>query len=59
MAGKALELEPGAPNYYLLAVACLKTNDREAALEAIQQAIALSPNNPGYQALLHELQSAP
>src|SRR5207253_1260492 len=44
LAGKVLELEPSGSHYYLLAVACLKNNDRTGALEAVKKALALNPD---------------
>jgi protein O-GlcNAc transferase len=55
LARRAVELEPSGPHYYLLALACLKSSDRGTALEAINQAVALSPNEPSYQELRQEL----
>ena len=59
LARKVLEMEPTGPHYYLLAVACLKNNDRASALEAIQQAVALSPSETKYQQFLQQLQQTP
>jgi tetratricopeptide (TPR) repeat protein len=59
LARKALELEPSGPNYYLLAFACAKNNDRAGALAAMEQAVALSPGNQRYQAFLRQLREAP
>jgi tetratricopeptide (TPR) repeat protein len=55
MARRAVELEPTGPHFYLLALACWKSSDRATALEAINQAVALSPNEPRYQELRQEL----
>jgi tetratricopeptide (TPR) repeat protein len=59
MARRALELEPSGDHYYLLAVACLRSNDRTAALEAIEQAIVLSPNEARYRTFLEQLKGTP
>lgn len=59
LAGKVIELEPNGSNYYLLAVACLKNNERAGALEAVKKAIALSPGETKYQQLFQQLQSSP
>jgi tetratricopeptide (TPR) repeat protein len=59
LARKVLELEPSGPHYYLLAVACLKNNDRAGALEAINQAVALNPGEQKYREFLQQLKKAP
>jgi tetratricopeptide (TPR) repeat protein len=59
MARRALELEPSGPHYYLLAVACLKNNDRAGALEAIENAVSLNPNEPRYRTFLEQLKGTP
>jgi len=59
LAGKVLDLEPSGSHYYLLAVACLKNNDRPGALEAVKKALAMSPAETKYQQLLQQLQRTP
>lgn len=59
LAARACELEPSGPHYYLLALACAKNNDRTAALEAIDKALALSPGETRYQELERQLKEAP
>lgn len=46
---KAVELEPVAENYHLLAVACLRNGERAEARAAIERAIAAAPNHPIYR----------
>jgi predicted Zn-dependent protease len=55
LARRVIELEPSGSHYYFLAVACLKSNDRPGALEAVKQAVALSPNETKYQEFLRQL----
>ena len=59
LARKVLEMEPSGPHYYLLAVACVKSNDRAGALEAMKQAVILSPGEKRYQEFLDQLKEAP
>ncbi|MBI2949457.1 MAG: tetratricopeptide repeat protein [Verrucomicrobia bacterium] len=59
LARKALELEPSGPHYFLLAVACLKNQDRPGALEAVKQALALNPGETKYQEFLTQLKAVP
>ena len=59
LARRVVELEPSGGSYYLLAVACLKNNDRPGALEAIKQAVALVPREKRYSELLQQLNRAP
>jgi tetratricopeptide (TPR) repeat protein len=59
LARRVIELEPSGPHYYLLAVACLKNNDRAGALDAMKQAVALSPGEKKYQEFLLQLKNAP
>ena len=49
LALKAVELEPLAPNYYLLSAAYLKDGDPAEARSAMEQAMALDPGNPLYR----------
>jgi Flp pilus assembly protein TadD len=59
LAHRAVELEPNGAHYYLLAVACSRNNDRAGALEAIEAAIQLSPEEPRYRSLLDQLKATP
>lgn len=59
LARKVLELEPSGPHFYLLAVACLKNQDRAGALEAVKRALALNPDETKYQQFLQQLEEAP
>jgi tetratricopeptide (TPR) repeat protein len=59
MAQKAVELEPVAPSFYVLAVACLNSNDRAGALQAIRRALELSPKDQRYQELLRRIEDGP
>ena len=59
LARRVIELEPSSSHYYFLALACLKNNDRAGALEAMNQAVALSPGETKYQELLQQLKEAP
>jgi len=49
LAGKAVELEPVADNYFVLGQACQRANDKQAALAALQKALELAPGNREYQ----------
>jgi tetratricopeptide (TPR) repeat protein len=59
LARRAVELEPSAAHYYMLAVACVKNGDRPGALEAANQAVALSPNEKRYHEFLQQLNRTP
>ena len=60
LARRLLELEPDSgPNYYLLAFASIKNNDRNGAVEAMEKAVTLSPGNKRFQEFLRQLQKAP
>jgi len=59
LAKRTIELEPSGSHYYLLAVVCLKNNDRPGALEAVKKALALSPDERKYQQLFQQLQPKP
>ena len=56
LASKAVELEPIAPNYYVLSLACQHNADRTGALSAIEQAIELEPGNAKYQRMHERIQ---
>lgn len=49
LASKAIELEPTAMHYYILAAVCDKNEDRIGALAAIGQAIEMEPDNMQYR----------
>jgi tetratricopeptide (TPR) repeat protein len=49
LASRAVELEPTAPNYFILAAACDKNGDAAGTLSAIERAIKLDPNNEQYR----------
>ena len=59
LARQAVELEPSAAHYYLLAVACAKNGDRPGALAAAKQAAARSPGEKRYQDLIKQLNEVP
>jgi tetratricopeptide (TPR) repeat protein len=48
LAQKAVELEPTAPYYFMLAVVCQRAGDRAASLAAIEEALARDPGNAEY-----------
>ena len=55
LAAQAVKMEPVAPHYFLLGWACDVTGDRARALEALQQALALDPQNQAYQQVLQRM----
>jgi tetratricopeptide (TPR) repeat protein len=59
LARKALELEPSGLHYYLVSIASARNNDRPAAIDAMERAVTLSPNEPRYRALLDEFRKSP
>ncbi|UCG57761.1 MAG: tetratricopeptide repeat protein [Phycisphaerales bacterium] len=56
LASKAVELEPSAANYFVLAGACDKNGDRVGALSALEQAVKLDPRNAQYQRMYQLIQ---
>jgi len=54
LAQKAVELEPTAQYYFLLSLICQRNGDLADASSALDQAIALDPDNKGYQRLRQE-----
>ena len=48
---KAVELDPAAPHYSMLALACQRAGDRAGALAAIEEAVQRDPENPEYRRL--------
>lgn len=55
LADKAVKLEPVAPHYFLLGWAYDVTGDRARALETLQRAVALDPQNQTYQQVLQQM----
>ncbi len=51
LAQKAVELEPVATYYSMLALACQRAGDGAGALAAIDEAVARDPGNPEYHRL--------
>ncbi len=51
LAEKAATIEPVAPNFFLLALACQATNDLDGARAAVHRAAELEPLNQEYQRL--------
>jgi tetratricopeptide (TPR) repeat protein len=49
LAQKAVELEPTAGNYFVLGLACQKTDDKQAAQLAMRKAVELAPDNRQYR----------
>jgi superkiller protein 3 len=47
----AVELQPSAPNYFLLATICQRCDDVPGALAALQRALELDPDNQQYRTL--------
>jgi tetratricopeptide (TPR) repeat protein len=59
LARRTVELDPSGAHYYLLAAASSRNNDRAGALEAIEQALRLSPDEDRYRSLLEQLKGTP
>ena len=60
LARRLLDLEPNSgPNFYLLAFACIRNNDRQGAVAAMENAVALSPGNKRFEEFLQKLKEAP
>ena len=51
LAQKAVELEPAATYYSMLALACQRAGDGAGALAAIDEAVARDPGDPEYHRL--------
>jgi len=51
LAARAIQREPSALNYSVLAAACDRSGDRAGALAALEQAIKLEPGNDRYRAM--------
>jgi tetratricopeptide (TPR) repeat protein len=56
LASKAVELEPAAMNYFVLAIACDKNGDRTGSLLAAQRATELDPGNVRYRRMYQLIQ---
>lgn len=56
LASKAVELEPTAVNYFVLAGACEKNGDRAGSLGAAERATKLEPNNTRYRKMYRLIQ---
>ncbi len=56
LATKAVELDPIAPNYFVLGEACDRNGDPQAGLDALQKAVELDPRNATYQRALRKLE---
>jgi tetratricopeptide (TPR) repeat protein len=54
----SVDLDPSPPHFYLLSIACAKNKDPQGALNAIQQAIKLRPNEGSYLKLREQLLQA-
>ena len=55
LAAQAVKLQAVAPHYFLLGWAYDVTGDRTRALEALQRAVALDPQNQTYQQVLQRM----
>jgi len=55
LAAQAVKIEPAANHYFLLGWACDVTGDRARAIEALQHALALDPQNQAYQEVLQRI----
>ncbi|MFC1794342.1 tetratricopeptide repeat protein [Planctomycetota bacterium] len=55
LADQAVKLQPAAGHYFLLGWACDVTGDRARALEALQRAVAIDPQNQAYQQVLQRI----
>jgi tetratricopeptide (TPR) repeat protein len=56
LAQKAVQLEPLAPNYFVLSEAQDKNGDRQGAVAALRRAMQLDPDNPTYRRIYELLQ---
>ena len=55
LAAQAVEVEPSAAHYFLLATACEKNKDRAGMLSALKRAIELDPGNAEYRRTYEKL----
>ena len=44
-----MELQPSAPNFFLLAAACAKNKDLDGARVAMGRAVEMDPDNADYR----------
>ncbi len=56
LAQELVEIEPTPARYALLATASFNAGDQTTALQAIQHAVSLEPNNPKYRRMLLAIQ---
>ena len=56
LARAAVQVEPSAPNYLVLSVACASNGDFAGAASAIEQAMKLDPGNPKYVQMYEMIQ---
>ncbi|OHB72362.1 MAG: hypothetical protein A2V70_16385 [Planctomycetes bacterium RBG_13_63_9] len=59
LARQAVDLEPSAPNYFVLCAAHAKSNNPHSALLAAERAIKLDPNNKQYRQTYERLRGMP
>lgn len=57
LAEEAVGLDPSARNYFILSWACDRGGDLPAALEAMQRALELDPDNPEFRSKYEQLAS--
>lgn len=55
LASTAVRLEPSADNYFHLGWACHAAGDTQRALQAMEQALQLAPNNETYKGVVEQL----
>ncbi len=54
-AKRAVELEPTAKHYYLLGLCAMKSGNTEKGRAAVEQAVALEPENPMYRQTIERM----
>ncbi|MHB8897522.1 MAG: tetratricopeptide repeat protein [Thermoguttaceae bacterium] len=59
LATHAVEVEPTAFNYSILANICARSGDQPAAVRAIEQALRIDPDNPRLRRLQHVIRGNP
>jgi tetratricopeptide (TPR) repeat protein len=57
LAQQAVDLEPSAQSYFILSWACDRGGDLPAALDAMQKAVELAPDNPEFRRKYDQLAS--